>query len=177
MSSASPQPQAPLDAAADALDPLAFRRALGRFATGITIVTTRAEDGRPVGLTVNSFNSVSLDPPLVLWSLRRESPSAPIFESAPHFAINVLAADQTALSSRFASPVADRFDGVVWEVGAGGLPLFPGCAARLECRTETVHPGGDHLIFIGRVERVESWDREPLIYCHGRYMVAAPHPG
>lgn len=177
--SSAPQPQSPSasgPSAAPGPDPLVFRRALGRFATGVTVVTTVAADGTPVGLTVNSFNSVSLEPPLVLWSLRRESPTLPLFQAAPRFAVNVLAEDQTDLSNRFASPVDDRFAGMVWETGALGVPLLPGCAARLECRTEAIHPGGDHLIFIGRVERVDCGDRPPLIYANGRYMITAPHP-
>ncbi len=131
----------------------AFRNALGGFATGVTVVTAMAAEGTPVGLTVSSFNSVSLEPPLVLWSLSANSPSLGIFESASHFAVNVLAANQEEVSNRFASRLEDKFDGVSWQPGLGGAPVLAGTCASFECANVVRHAGGDHLIFIGQVER------------------------
>ncbi len=150
-------------------DHRALRDALGAFATGITVVTALDADGRAIGLTVNSFNTVSLDPPLILWSLSRASPNLATFRAASHFAVNVLAAGQQALSERFARRGADKFAGLEWASGLGGAPLLPGCCAVLECRNELQHDGGDHLIFIGRVERYSRGDAEPLLYFGGRY--------
>ncbi len=150
-------------------DTRSLRDALGSFATGITVVTARAADGQPVGVTVNSFASVSLDPPLVLWSLGMASPSLPAFESCSHFAVNVLAADQTEFSQRFAQSQGDRFATVDWQTGAGGTPLLPGCCAWFECRNEMRYPGGDHLILVGCVENFRREDKPPLIFHGGRY--------
>lgn len=147
----------------------ALRTALGAFATGVTVVTTLDPEGRAIGLTVNSFNTVSLEPPLVLWSLSRASPNLEAFLRAGHFAVNVLAADQQALSERFARRGADKFAGLDWREGLGGAPLLPGCCAILECRNETQHPGGDHLIFIGRVEGCSRSGEAPLVFHGGRY--------
>src|SRR5512143_589785 len=119
----------------NAFDPLEFRKALGSFATGVTIITTRAEDGTPIGLTVNSFNSVSLNPPLVLWSLAETSLSLPIFRAATHWAVHVLASDQEDLSGRFARRGENKFAGLDVDEGLGGVPLLKGCAARFQCRT------------------------------------------
>lgn len=156
-----------------ATDVQSFRNALGRFATGVTIVTTLDAAGRPVGLTANSFNSVSLDPPLVLWSLARRSANLPAFEAAGRFAVNVLAADQRDLSDRFARPVEDRFAGVDWQAGAAGIPVLAGATACFECTTDNRIDGGDHVIFLGRVDRFHHADREPLIYHAGRYSTPA----
>ena len=150
-------------------DPQALRGALGRYATGVTITTCRAPDGHRVGLTVNSFNALSLEPPLVLWSLRTSSPSMSAFRQAGHFAVNVLAADQQALSRRFASPVTDRFAEGEWRAGLGGSPVLAGCCATLECATEAELPMGDHVLFVGRVLSVEQTDRAPLLFQSGRY--------
>jgi 4-hydroxyphenylacetate 3-hydroxylase, reductase component len=155
------------------LDTREFRRALGTFATGVTVITTARPDGEPVGLTANSFNSVSLDPPLVLWSLSVRSPSLQAFEAASHFAVNVLAADQVGVSQRFASPVPDKFAEVSWRRGLAHLPLIDGTTARLECVNSVRHVSGDHIIFIGQVERFTYEPKAPLLYCHGRYMRAA----
>lgn len=152
------------------LDPRALRSALGTFATGITIVTTRDAQGRDWGLTVNSFNSVSLEPPLVLWSLgKRNEATLTAFRDAGHFAVHVLAADQEALSNLFASPNADRFSAQEITRGAGDVPLLPGCLAVFQCRTATVHAGGDHEIFIGEVLDFSSREGAPLLYHGGRY--------
>jgi flavin reductase (DIM6/NTAB) family NADH-FMN oxidoreductase RutF len=153
-----------------------LRDALGRFATGVTIVTTRAADGGSIGLTANSFNSVSLDPPLVLWSLDRASESLEAFLSCSHFAINVLAEDQVDLSRRFASPVANRFAGVAFRSGAGDVPLIEGCSAWFECLNRTHHEGGDHVIFVGEVEACGFADRPPLLYFGSRYAALRAHP-
>lgn len=153
-----------------------YRRALGQFATGVCVVTTRDADGHPQGLTVNSFSSVSLTPPLVLWSLTRDSSIYPAFEQSGHFAVNVLAADQMEVSNRFASP-GERFQGLEWESGHADLPLLSGCLANFECKTVAAHPGGDHVVFIGEVMRYDARPGEPLIYAGGRYAIAEPHPG
>jgi 4-hydroxyphenylacetate 3-hydroxylase, reductase component len=158
-------------------NPTAFRTALGRFVTGVTVVTTRDADGEPVGLTANSFNSVSLDPPLVLWSLARRSRSLAAFESASHFAVNVLSIEQKAISDRFARPSDDRFDGVDWFPGAGGAPVLKGCAAVFECLSEQRYEGGDHVIFLGRVERFDHENRVPLAYHAGGYATTAHYAG
>jgi flavin reductase (DIM6/NTAB) family NADH-FMN oxidoreductase RutF len=147
----------------------ALRDALGAFATGVTVVTALDPAGRVVGLTVNSFNTVSLEPPLVLWSLSLASPNLAAFRLASHFAVNVLAADQQALSECFARRGADKFAGIDWQSGLGGAPLLPGCCAVLECCNELQHAGGDHLIFIGRVERFSRREAPPLVYHGGRY--------
>ena len=153
------------------LEHRALRDTLGAFATGVTVVTALDEDGSAVGLTVNSFNTVSLEPPLVLWSLSLVSPNLPAFRAARHFAVNVLAADQQAISERFARRNSDKFAGVDWQGGLGGAPLLAGCCATLECRNEAQHAGGDHLIFIGRVERFARQARAPLLFYGGRYRV------
>jgi len=158
-------------------DTKAYRSTLGCFATGVTIITTRRADGECVGLTINSFNSVSLDPPLVLWSLSLYSQSLPAFQEASYFAVNILAADQAHLSNRFASQKPNRFEGVNFTFGKGGAPLIEGCAAYLECQQQYRHYGGDHIIFLGRVVDFVSTQREPLIFCRGGYAVARPFTG
>ena len=150
-------------------DPLAFRNALGSFATGVTIVTARDATGNPVGLTANSFNSVSLDPPMVLWSLSLLSGSLPIFRDAETWAVHVLAADQQAMSDRFATPGRDKFAGLSLVDGAEGAPLIEGCAARFGCRARFEYEGGDHAIFLGEVVDFDRRDAEPLIYHGGQY--------
>ena len=147
-------------------DRRAFRRALGHFPTGVAIVTTVAGD-RPVGMTINSFASVSLDPPLVLWSVDLAAGFADAFTAADRFALSVLAGDQMALARRFAADLDDRFDGVATWAGAGGLPLIAGALATFECRREAVHPGGDHAIIVGRVDRFAARDGSPLLFHAG----------
>lgn len=161
----------PAAAAAPApFDCRAFRNSLGSFATGVTVVTALGPDGRPAGLTVSSFNSVSLEPPLVLWSLSANSPSLSLFEGASHFTVNVLAADQEEVSNRFASRLEDKFDGVAWQPGLGGAPVLAGLCASFECANTIRHAGGDHVIFIGRVERfAQDAGRAPLVFQGGRY--------
>jgi flavin reductase (DIM6/NTAB) family NADH-FMN oxidoreductase RutF len=147
----------------------ALREAYGRYATGVAVITTLTPAGTPVGLTVNSFSSVSLDPPLVLWSLMRGSASLPAFVGADRFAVNVLADDQQHLSTRFAARVEDRFAGVAWEPGLGGAPLLRGCLARFECTTHNHVEAGDHMVFLGRVNRFEHRDGAPLLFFASRY--------
>ena len=158
-----------------AQDPRAFRRALGQFATGVTVVTAPAADG-PVGVTVNSFTSLSLDPPLVLWSIAKAARSAPAFAHASHFAVNVLAESQVELSARFARSGVRKFDGVRSALGLGGAPLLEGAAAHFECAREPVLDGGDHTIVTGRVLRYTRFDREPLVFARGQYAAAVYHP-
>lgn len=149
-----------------------LRDALGAFPTGVTVVTTMTPDG-PLGMTANSFASVSLDPPLVLWSPARKSARFPSFEAATHFAVHVLAADQTEISSLFAQSGWDGFDGLAYAQGLGDVPIFEGCAARFECATSAGHDGGDHLILVGEVLRHQVWDRAPLVYHRGGYATLA----
>ncbi len=168
--------------AASPIDGQHFRGALGAFATGVTIVTTCDEQGNDVGLTANSFNSVSLDPPMVLWSLSKHAGSLPAFQGNAHFAVHVLALDQQALSDRFAKRGADRFAGLELGRGVGGVPLLQGCSARFECRTAFQHEGGDHVIFVGEVLAFDHFEQAPLVFHGGSYAdvqprANAPAPG
>lgn len=163
------------DTAAPPFDSRSLRDVLGTFVTGVTVVTTLDEGGTPYGLTANSFSSVSLDPPLVLWSQALSAPSHPVFRAAERFAINILSADQVDISNRFARGADRKFEGIAVRAGLAGLPLLEGCAAYLECRKVTSYPGGDHAVFLGRVERFERTPRPPLVFGGGRYLVAEPH--
>ena len=154
------------------IDGRELRRALGRFATGVTVVTAVGKDGGPVGLTVNSFNSLSLDPPLVLWSLGVASAHRKDFEMATHYAVNVLSEGQIELSRRFALRAANSFAKLEWRKGAGGAPLLPDCAAWFECRIVSRERWGDHLLMIGEVERFDTTAGKPLLFLHGHYAVA-----
>lgn len=158
------------------IDAREFRGALGAFTTGVTIVTTRDAAGQDVGLTVNSFNSVSLEPPLVLWSLARSSASLAAFVGAEFFAVHILGARQEQLSNLFAKRGADKFAGIDVARGHGGAPLLDGCAARFECRTAYRHAGGDHEIFVGEVLTFEHFDEAPLVFQKGGYAVAVKKP-
>ena len=151
-----------------------FRRACSRFATGITIATVRDTTGTPHGLTVNSFTSVSLDPPLVLICLDHNASVLDCFRTASHFAINVLSEDQQDLSNRFATRGQDRFDGLSWTPGAAGVPLLPDTLAWFECRKVNTIPAGDHDIFIGEVEELGVHEGSPLLYYASRYRTIAP---
>ena len=150
-------------------EPKAFRDALGSFVTGVTIVTARDAEGRPFGLTANSFNSVSLDPPMVLWSLSLKSGSLPVFRDAESWAVHVLAADQQSMSDRFARPGEDKFAGMDSADGPEGAPLLNGYAARFGCRARFEYEGGDHAIFLGEVVDFDRREAEPLIYHGGQY--------
>lgn len=154
-------------------DPRDFRRALGMFATGVTIVTARAEDGTPVGVTANSFNSVSLTPPLVLWSLARTARSLPVFSQATHWNVHILSEQQEDLSNHFARAGEDKFGGLSLDVGLSSAPLLPDCSARFQCRTMFQYEGGDHVIFVGEVVAYDRSERAPLLYVTGNYALAA----
>lgn len=153
-------------------DSRAFRGALSAFATGVTIVTTRNEAGQDIGITANSFNSVSIEPPLILWSLSRKALSLPAFAGSEHFAVHVLAADQDALSHRFSTQGADKFAGLPLGRGASSIPVFDDCSARFECRKAFTYDGGDHMIFVGEVLDFQDFQRPPLIFHAGRYALA-----
>lgn len=159
-----------------AFDPQAYRNALGTFTTGVTIITTRSKDGSPVGITANSFNSVSLSPPLVLWSLAKTSYSLESFTNNQHWNVHILSAEQEALSSRFASRGEDKFAGIELDDGINNTPLLPSCTARLQCRTAFCYDGGDHLIFIGEVLAYDRSDLPPLVFQSGQYALAARKP-
>jgi flavin reductase (DIM6/NTAB) family NADH-FMN oxidoreductase RutF len=157
-------------------DTRAFRHALGAFATGVTIVTTRTPAGVDAGVTANSFNSVSLDPPMVLWSLARSAGSFDAFAQAEHFTAHVLACDQETLSDTFARRGIDKFAGLSVERGLGGVPLLPGCAAWFQCRIAHRYEGGDHVILVGEVLEFGSSRRQPLAYVGGRYALPVHKP-
>ena len=163
-------------AVAERFDRRDYRRALGQFATGVTVVTARASDGRKVGVTVNSFSSVSLDPPLILWSLSRQTPSFIDFTNATHFAVNVMEARQHHLSRQFSTPLPDKFAGVEFEEVTGGVPLLHGALAQFVCRKVRQHDGGDHIILVGEVEQYKYNQGEPLVFHSGRYRIATRHP-
>jgi len=158
-------------------DPKDFRQALGMFATGVTIVTARAADGTPVGITANSFNSVSLSPPMVLWSLAKNARSLPVFSASPHWNVHILSNEQEALSNRFARAGEDKFAGLSLDDSAHGAPLMPGCSARFQCRTAFRYDGGDHVIFVGEVLSYDRSERPPLLYVTGGYALAARKAG
>ena len=154
-----------------AVDTRALRDAFGCFATGITVVTTVDERGEKYGVTANSFTSLSLEPPLCLFCLDNKALSFAAFQEARHFAVNVLAQEQEALSSNFARSNADKWNGVAYETWATGAPILPGCLANLECDVEATHEGGDHVIIVGRVRDMTYRDGNcrPLLYYRGRY--------
>ncbi len=152
-----------------------FRTVLGMFATGVTIVTARTAEGELVGLTANSFNSVSLDPPLVLWSLARAAASMLAFSTGSHYAINILGADQIDLAKRFAAKDVDRFAGVEFIDGVGGAPLLAGAAATFECFNRSRYSEGDHVIFVGEVERCSHRaGASPLLFHGGKFYTEHP---
>jgi flavin reductase (DIM6/NTAB) family NADH-FMN oxidoreductase RutF len=153
-----------------------LRDVFGAFATGVTVVTTVDGQGAYQGVTANSFSSLSLDPPLVLWSQALGARSFPAFRDARHFLVNILAADQLEVSRRFAASGPDKFAGLTVQRVQTGLPALPGCCAWLECRKVGMHPGGDHMIHIGEVLSFAHHPRPPLVFFRGRYGVAAEHP-
>ena len=152
-----------------------LRNVLGTFTTGVTVVTTRDADGIRHGVTANSFSSVSLEPPLVLWSQALTSRSLPAFQASGHFAVNVLAEDQIEISKHFARAHEDKFVGISYTDGLGGVPVLEGTVAHFECVKVAEYPAGDHVIYLGRVERVSHSGRRPLAFSHGRYMVPVSH--
>lgn len=156
-------------------DARAFRRCLSQFATGVTVITAET-DGTRVGVTANSFSSLSLDPPLVLWSIARTSRSFAAFERSRHFAVNILTTDQIEVSQRFSSADTDKFAGVAWRPGMHGTPVIDGVAAVFECSTEQIYDGGDHIILIGRVHNYARYAGKVLLYSQGQYGIAEDHP-
>lgn len=157
-------------------DAKSFRRALGNFATGVTIMTAQNEKGEKVGVTANSFNSVSLDPALILWSIDKRSSSYDVFVNATHFAVNILAADQIDLSNNFARSKDDKYANIDFELGAGNAPVLKECSAVFECERYNIVEGGDHWIIIGRVINFQDNGRSPLLYHQGAYSSVLPHP-
>ncbi len=157
-----------------AFDPRDFRNALGSFATGVTIITAQGPDGRRVGLTCNSFASVSLNPPLVLWSIVVHSPSLATFQEASHFTVNVLGGSQSELAMKFARPADDKFAGVDWTPGRGSAPVLAGTVANFQCRNAYRYYGGDHVIFLGEVEAYEYNRDEPLLFSRGAFGSFVP---
>ena len=157
------------------IEPTLFRQLLGCFPTGVAVITTRAADGRPAGLTCNSFSSVSLEPPLVLFSLRKASSLLGTFSEADGFAINILSQRQDALSGRFASSkIADKFEGVAWRAGPLGMPVIDDCLASFECSVHARHDAGDHYIFIGEVKHMSGGAADQaLVFYKGAYMMLA----
>jgi 3-hydroxy-9,10-secoandrosta-1,3,5(10)-triene-9,17-dione monooxygenase reductase component len=159
-----------------AIDPQEFRTAAGQFMTGVTIVTTLDGGGRPSGLTANSFCSVSLHPPLILFSLGRDSTNLEAFEAQRGFVTHVLAADQRELSIHFAAKGIDRFEHLDWSPGVGGLPVIPGALATFECSPHARFDGGDHILYVGEVERLTlgDVDQDALGYFRSRYVTSPP---
>lgn len=155
----------------DPSDTRALRVALGRYATGVTIVSCVDESGQRIGLTANSFAALSLTPALVLWSLRVQSPSLPAFQACGHFVVNVLAESQVDLSRRFAAPGEHKFNEGVWSAGLGQAPVLAGAAAVFECETVSHQVAGDHVLFIGRVVRFEQAALPPLVFQAGHYRM------
>ncbi len=152
------------------VDARSFRQTMGCFPTGVTVVTTLNAEGAPVGVTVSSFASVSLDPPLVLFCLDKKTSNLQSYQGSGHFAVNVLRDAQREMSIRFASRMEDKWVGIDYHVWDTGAPILPGCLANLECRTVSQHEEGDHIIFVGRVERLDySQAGQPLIYYRGAY--------
>lgn len=153
-----------------AVDNRHFRNALSQFATGVTVITTRLANGDFVGMTATSFNSVSLNPPLVLWSLTDTARSLPAFTASSHYVINVLAASQIALADRFSRRIDNRFEGVEFELSATGLPILKGAAAWFECRNKSRYPEGDHVIFVGEVEHCDVFEQPALVFHGGKFV-------
>ena len=152
-----------------------LRNVLSVFVTGVTVITTVDASGKAYGLTANSFSSVSLDPPLILWSQSLNAASFPVFRDAAHFAVSILADDQVEISNGFAKGSPDKFADVRTRPGLNGIPLIEDCAATLECTKVTSYPGGDHVVFLGRVERINRSQRRPLAFSGGKYVIAHPH--
>jgi flavin reductase (DIM6/NTAB) family NADH-FMN oxidoreductase RutF len=147
-----------------------FRKALSQFATGVTVITTRLSDGRFLGLTASSFNSVSLEPPLVLWSLANTSSSLDAFSGNSHYVINVLGAEQAALAERFARRRPNKFEGIDYQLSRTGHPILTGAAAWFECHNRSRYPEGDHLIFVGEVEHCEAQPQAGLVFHDGKFV-------
>lgn len=165
----NPDPANELSSDHSPIDPRDFRNALGSYATGVTIITAAGADGKPYGITCNSFASVSLNPPLVLWSLVRYSSTLSVFQNASHFAVNVLGASQQAIAHKFSKSSEDKFAGVDWMRGLGNAPLLVDSVANFQCRAADRYYGGDHVIFLGAVEAYSYNRKEPLLFARGSY--------
>ncbi|WP_260430625.1 flavin reductase [Burkholderia cenocepacia] len=165
----------PIEQGNPADDPRMFRRGLSQYGTGIAIVTT-VDGERRSAVTVNSFSSLSLDPPLLLWSIDRKSRSFPAFSNCEHFAVNILSSEQIELSRHFSSKIEDKFADVAWHPDSFGSPLLDGCLAHFECDVHARHDGGDHLLLIGRVTRLTRFEGVPLIFSQGQYCIASEPP-
>jgi flavin reductase (DIM6/NTAB) family NADH-FMN oxidoreductase RutF len=165
----NPDPASELASDTSSIDSRDFRNALGTYATGVTIITAAGAGGKPYGLTCNSFASVSLNPPLVLWSLGMFSQGLSIFQNASHFTVNVLGASQQALAARFAKSSDDKFAGVEWTPGLGNAPVLANSIANFQCRAANRYYGGDHVIFLGAVEAYSYNRHEPLLFARGGF--------
>lgn len=152
----------------------ALRNAFGHFTTGVTVITAVDAEGNPVGMTANSFSSLSLDPPLVLWSIASNASNFAVFSTASGFAVHVLHAGQQDLATLFATRNTDRFKGLLTSPGAAGAPLLQDFHARFDCATHATHPGGDHLIIVGRVLDFTAGSGEPLVFYRGRFAASLP---
>jgi flavin reductase (DIM6/NTAB) family NADH-FMN oxidoreductase RutF len=166
---AAPDPANELASDSSSIDPRDFRNALGTYGTGVTIITATAADGKPYGITCNSFASVSLNPPLVLWSLGVYSSSLTVFQNASHFTVHVLGTSQQALANKFAKSSEDKFAGVDWTPGLGNAPVLAESVANFQCRSVNRYYGGDHVIFLGAVEAYAYNANEPLLFARGTY--------
>ncbi|MFT5335010.1 MAG: flavin reductase (DIM6/NTAB) family NADH-FMN oxidoreductase RutF, partial [Halioglobus sp.] len=160
----------------DQLDSKQFRDALGRFATGVTVVTASDLNEGFVGTTASSFNSVSMDPPLILWSIDKGARSLPAYQNAEHFVVNVLAADQVGMSNHFARQQENKFVEVDYQLNARGVPVLPGCSAVFHCKNRFQYEGGDHVIIVGEVEQFTASERNSLLFHGGAYAVSEKHP-
>ncbi len=160
----------------DQMDGKQFRNALGRFATGVTVVTASDLNEGFVGTTASSFNSVSMDPPLILWSIDKGARSLPAYKNAEYFVVNVLAADQVGMSNHFARQQEDKFVDVDYELNACGIPVLSGCSAVFHCKNRFQYEGGDHIIIVGEVEQFTASERNSLLFHGGSYAVSEKHP-
>lgn len=155
------------------IDSLMLRKSLGCFPTGVVVVTTLGDNGAPVGMTINSFSSVSLEPPLVLWSIALNAPSLGAFRRHPGFTLNFLSDRQKTVGKQFATPSRDKFKGIEWRAGYEGTPILNNSMAVVQCKTYQVYEGGDHEIFLGEVVEFESTDKKPLVFHCGQFVELA----
>jgi flavin reductase (DIM6/NTAB) family NADH-FMN oxidoreductase RutF len=155
------------------IDPAVYRSVLGRYATGVTVITVGGSGMGKAGVTANSFTTVSLNPPLILWSLSLKAPSLPLFRAHQFFGVSILAAHQRTIASHFARPAPDKFAGIETFTGQNGMPLIEGAVAHVECRVESRYPGGDHEIIMGRVLKMEGSEDHPLVFHGGRFCGVA----
>lgn len=155
-------------------DPALYRDVMGAFPTGVTVITLAMPEGQRIGVTASSFNTVSLDPPLILWSLALKAPSLQAFRAVEHFAVNILADDQRDTALQFARPSDDKFAGIGTSTGLTGAPLIDGALAHIECRVAARYPGGDHEIMLGEVVAMRRRDGKPLVFQRGAFHGLLP---